>query len=145
MYVFFYELGFAAMLFMTAIILIVFGIILLYKKYWLNFTIITLLLISPLLIFYFYDKANNNYSSLQLKKVQVEIENFHEDNGYYPERLEDLIPNYLKEIPKVNIFLWQQNPYYVKEEDSSYVLGFSRGVLEFCSLNKKTNKIYCQD
>lgn len=45
------------------------------------------------------DKAKENANNANLQIVQEAVERYNAENGSYPSKLDDLVPDYLKSIP----------------------------------------------
>ena len=90
--------------------------------YWITLIIVSLLCLFPLTSFYNLDAPSQRSGERKAERLISALTQYKQDNRLYPHSMDNLIPNYVKRIPRAG---WQYNYcYYRRDDGQSFTLAF---------------------
>ncbi|MCK5237581.1 MAG: hypothetical protein KAR06_11455 [Deltaproteobacteria bacterium] len=74
--------------------------------------------------------------------IVTAIERYKKDNGAYPDKLDELRPEYLGSIPKAKFFMFGKRDihYYYRKGEQAYRLSFEEGFMNFVIFESEKKK-----
>ncbi len=97
-----------------------------------------LLVLTVILVFSFI-KANNGLAGYRTENLIKVCNSYKEKHGYYPKKLEDLVPEYYSKVPSAKLGMWGKYTYLSSEgEHSIMYIAFPPFGRKYFDLEKNT-------